>query len=109
MKMKFSIKPLLDNVIIREIPWKDFQLEMTGIATPENRRGSADRGEVVAVGDGIAMAGVLLPMPVKVGDIVQFGEYGLDQVWEKPEDRYKPDLPKYYKVRVADLHGIIHA
>lgn len=107
--MAFSIKPLLDNVIIREIPWKDFQLEITGVATPESRAGKADRGEVVAVGDCIPMAGVILPMSIKVGDVVQFGEYGLDQVWEKPEDKFKPDVPTFWRVRVADLHGIISA
>ncbi|MES2088268.1 MAG: co-chaperone GroES [Patescibacteria group bacterium] len=72
---KPNIKPLGDRVLIRELEVTD-RLEKTagGIYIPDSvkdDRGSK-RGEVIAVGPGRIDDGELIPMNVKVGDVVLY-------------------------------------
>jgi co-chaperonin GroES (HSP10) len=106
---QFPRKPLLDRIIIREIPIEEIY-QQGDIAIPLDDvrvKDRSDRGVVVAVGDCVPMGGVMLPMPVVAGDIVFFDEFCLnDPVYLNPADKRRPDLPKYWQMRVWDLKGI---
>lgn len=105
----FPRKPVLDRIIVREIPIEEYY-EQGGVAVDLDNahiKIRSDRGEVVAVGDCVPMGGVILPMPVQVGDTVFFDEFSLnDPVYLNPAHRNRTDLPKYWQIRVGDLKGI---
>lgn len=108
--MNFPVQPLLDNVIVREHPAEDYRAKVTGILSTEKSMDKSLRGTVVAVGQGVPIGGVMVPMPVSVGDVVLFTEYSLTddaRILLNPEDAYKPELPVYYRIRVADLKGVV--
>jgi co-chaperonin GroES (HSP10) len=66
----------------------------------------SDRGTVVAVGDGIAMAGVFIEMPVRVGDEVFFDSdnaYAGKILMNYPFD--SESGMEYLEIRVGDLLG----
>lgn len=107
--MQFNRKPFLDRVIVEVTPVEKF-FEQSDIEIPlEDARVKyrSDRGIVRAVGDGVAMAGVFIEMPVQVGDEVYFDADNAyaGQVWLLPSDKNKRDLPEYLEVRVGDLLG----
>jgi co-chaperonin GroES (HSP10) len=109
MSETFPRKPLLDRIIVREIPLEEVyegsELEISLADTRRNDR--TDRGVVVAVGDCVPIGGVILPMPVQIGETVFFDEYALsDPVYLNPADKHKPGLPKYWQMRVGDLKGV---
>jgi hypothetical protein len=104
MDMDFPIQPLLNEVIVREIPVKDYfrvdeyskhiDLDNSNIKVISNR------GEVVAVSSTVQQ--------VKIGDVVQFDEFcRYAEIYLNPADRYRSDLPHYFKMRVADLDGVL--
>ena len=107
--MAFPRKPLLDRIIIREIPLKEIY-EQGNVIVPlddERFKQRSDRGEVMAIGDCVPMGGTILPMPVKVGDTVFFEDTVLSNpVYLKPSDKNDSTLPKYYMLRVGDLLGV---
>lgn len=107
---RFPRKPLLDRIIVREIPVKDYYRQSDDVVVDldnSNIKILSDRGTVVAVGDVVPLGALSLPMPVVVGDIVYFDEFALcDPVLLNPADKNRTDLPKYWQMRVADLKGI---
>ena len=73
--MQFPRKPFLDRVIVEVTPIKDVFQQSSSIEIPLDDarvKYRSDRGIVRAVGDGVAMAGVFIEMPVQVGDEVFF-------------------------------------
>ena len=108
--MDFPRKPLLDRIIVREIPIAEYYEQPEGFEIDlENAhiRERTDRGVVVAVGDCVIMGAAVLPMPVAAGDIVFFDEFSLaDPVFLNPGHKNRTDLPKYWQMRVADLKGV---
>lgn len=108
--MDFPRKPLLDRIIVREIPIAEYYEQPEGFEIDlENAhiRERTDRGVVVAVGDCVIMGAAVLPMPVAAGDIVFFDEFSLaDPVFLNPGHKNRTDLPKYWQMRVSDLKGI---
>lgn len=107
----FPRKPLLDRVILREIPVEEYfeKSNLVGDGLLENAhvRIQSDRGEVVAVGDFVVLGGAVASMPVMVGDIAFFDEFcQYDPVYLNPADKFKSDLPKYWQMRVGDLKGV---
>jgi chaperonin GroES len=70
---KFSLKPLADRVLIKEIE-KAKNETRSGIIIPDgvDEDKGAHRGKVVAVGPGKYDDGVLVPMNLKVNDEVLF-------------------------------------
>ena len=107
---RFPRKPLLDRIIVREIPVKDYYRQSDDVVVDldnSNIKILSDRGVVVAVGDCAPLGNVTLPIPVVLGDIVYFDEFALcDPVLLNPADKNRTDLPKYWQMRVADLKGI---
>ena len=114
MTETFPRKPLLDRIIVREIPIEDFwdnntfQLPGKGEVGESHFKERSDRGVVMAVGDGVPIGGVILLMPVKVGDVVFFDDlaFDADRVYLNPADRLRYDLPRYAQIRVGDLQGV---
>jgi co-chaperonin GroES (HSP10) len=109
--MAFPRKPFLDRVIVEVTPVeKFFEQSQSGIEIPLNDariKYRSDRGIVRAVGDGVAMAGVFINMPVQVGDEVFFDSDNAyaGQIWLLPSDKNKTGLPEYLEIRVGDLLG----
>ena len=107
----FDRKPFLDRVIVEVTPVeKFFQQSESGIEIPlddQRVKYRSDRGIVRAVGDGVAMAGVFIEMPVHVGDEVFFDSDNAyaGQIWLLPSDKNRRDLPEYLEIRVGDLLG----
>jgi co-chaperonin GroES (HSP10) len=98
----FPRRPLLDRIIVREIPIEDYYEQPEGIVVDLQNthiRERSDRGVVVAVSDQVD--------GVKVGDTVFFDEFCMsDPVFLNPAHKNRPDLPKYWQIRVADLKGV---
>ena len=107
----FDRKPFLDRVIVEVTPVeKFFQQSESGIDIPRDDarvKYRSDRGIGRAVGDGVAMAGVFIEMPVEVGDEVFFDSDNAyaGQIWLLPSDKNRRDLPEYLEIRVGDLLG----
>jgi co-chaperonin GroES (HSP10) len=107
--MEFPRKPLLDCIIVREIPIAEYYEQPEGVNIDLDNahiKERSDRGVVVAVGECVPLGNVTLPMPVVVDDIVFFDEFALsDPVFLNPAHKNRVDLPRYYQIRVADLKG----
>jgi co-chaperonin GroES (HSP10) len=110
MTDQFPRKPLLDRIIVREIPIAEFYEQPQEIKIDLDNahiKERSDRGVVVAVGDCVQMGAVTLPMPVVIDDLVFFDEFALsDPVFLNPAHKNRNDLPKYFQMRVSDLKGI---
>lgn len=68
-----NIKPLYDRVII--LPESEENVTKSGIVLPSTSQERPERGNVVAVGDGIDFDGNKKEMQVKAGDRVIFNKY----------------------------------
>lgn len=93
-----NIKPLHDRVIVKRLE----QEEKTagGIIIPDTAKEKPIQGEILAVGPGARDdAGKLIPLDVKVGDIVLFSKWGGTEV--------KLDGQEYLVMKESDLIGII--
>ena len=83
MSTQTQLRPLGDRVIVEPIPEHERGSETkSGIYIPETvDKERAEQGKVIAVGPGKRNdQGNLMPMQVKVGDVVLFTKYGPDQV-----------------------------
>jgi chaperonin GroES len=80
MAKKIGIKPLADYVLIE--PIKEEEKTKAGILLPESaEKEKPEKGKVVAVGPGRRdEKGNLVPVSVKVGDVVLFKKYGPDEI-----------------------------
>ena len=93
-----NIKPLHDRVIVKRIE----QEEKTagGIIIPDTAKEKPIQGEILAVGPGSRDdSGKLIPLDVKVGDVVLFSKWGGTEV--------KLDGQEYLVMKESDLIGII--
>lgn len=69
-----KIKPLYDRVLLQRIE-VDTKTP-GGIIIPDAAKEKAQTGKVVAVGSGrVTQDGTVIPMQVRVGDVVYFGKY----------------------------------
>ena len=93
--MKF--RPLHDRVLIKVL---DSESKTAGgIIIPDTAKEKPQEGEVVAVGPGgKTEEGKLLPMDVKIGDIVLFGKWSGTEV--------KIDNKEYSIMKESDIMGI---
>ena len=102
--MAFPRKPLLDRIIVREIPIADYY-EQSDITIPLDNahiKERSDRGVVVSVSRQVEQGG-----EVAVGDTVFYDEFCLcDPVYLNPAHKNRTDLPKYWQMRLADLKGV---
>ena len=80
-----NIRPLQDRVIIRRM--EEETTSPGGIVIPDSATEKPIRGEVVAVGKGLALDnGDIRPLDLKVGDQVLFGKYSGTEVKLDGED-----------------------
>ena len=93
--MKF--RPLHDRVLIKVL---DSEAKTAGgIIIPDTAQEKPQEGEVVSVGPGAKTeGGKLVPMDVKVGDIVLFGKWSGTEV--------KIDSKEYSIMKETDIMGI---
>lgn len=95
--MNKNLKPLADRVIVK-MPEKGDKKTASGIILGENsQRGTTIFGEVILVGPGIyTQLGNLIPMTVKVGDLVMYKK-------DMGGDPIKIDGVEYLLFREQDL------
>lgn len=94
-----KIKPLSDRIVIREDKDSKEKKTSSGIIIPvtvSEDKGSKS-GEVVAIGPGRVEDGKLVPLQVKVGDMVLF-QWG---------EKVTIDSESYYIVRESEILAII--
>lgn len=93
-----SIRPLHDRVLIERLE----QEEKTagGIIIPDTAKEKPMQGKVLAVGNGLRdESGKLIPLDVKVGDIVLFGKWAGTEV--------KLDGQEYLIMKESDIMGVV--
>jgi len=74
MASKLKIRPLHDRLIVKRV--EETQTTKGGIIIPDSSKEKSLEGEVVAIGNGKVLDnGNVLPLAVKVGDRVMFGQY----------------------------------
>lgn len=73
--MVVKLQPLADRLVIKPIEREE--VTKGGIVLPDTAKEKPQEGKVVAVGPGRKSEdGKLIPMDVKVGDIVVYSKYG---------------------------------
>ena len=94
-----NIKPLSDHIVIE--PLKQEEKTKSGILLPETvEKERPEQGKVVVVGPGKKTdEGKVVPLEVKVGDVVLFTKYGPSEV--KIEDI------EYLIAKEEDILGIL--
>lgn len=74
-----NLKPLHDRIAISALPTEE--KTTGGIIIPDTAQEKPMQGEVVAVGSGARdKDGKIIPMEVKVGDVVMYGKWGGTEV-----------------------------
>ena len=93
------IKPLSDHVVIE--PLKQEEKTASGILLPETaEKERPEQGKVIAVGPGKKTdEGKVVPLEVKVGDVVLFTKYGPNEV--------KVEEKEYLIAKEEDILGIL--
>jgi len=80
-----NIRPLSDHVLIEVI--KEEEKTKFGILLPDTiEKEKPEQGRVVAVGVGKNVSGKLVPMEIKVGDIIIFSKYGPHEIKVEGKD-----------------------
>ena len=93
--MKF--RPLHDRVLIEVLDSEE--KTSGGIIIPDTAKEKPQEGEVIAIGPGAKSDdGKILPMDVKVGDIVLFGKWSGTEI--------KIDGTEYSIMKESDIMGI---
>jgi chaperonin GroES len=93
-----KLKPLHDRVVIRRL--EEDEKTAGGIIIPDTAKEKPMRGEVLAAGPGARREdGKLVPLDVRVGDIVLFGKWSGTEV--------KLDGEELVIMKEADIMGII--
>ena len=95
------LKPLGGRVLVK--PLESEAKSTGGILLPDTARKKPQEGKVVAVGDGKVLdTGKVEPIPVKVGDVVIYPEYGGTEVKFDDVEYLLIDCDSLLAVRVAD-------
>jgi len=93
-----KIRPLQDRVILKRI--EEEEKSKGGIIIPDTAKEKPQEGKVVAVGKGkIADDGKIIPLDVKVNDLVLFGKYSGSEI--------NIDGTEHLIMREEDILGII--
>lgn len=96
-----KIRPLADRVLLKPIS-SDEEKNISGIIIPDTvSKEKPEQGRVVAVGEGRwdEDGEKLIPMTVKVGDVVLFSKYGFDEI--------KVEGVEYYILKEDNILAII--
>lgn len=94
-----KIKPLSDHILIE--PMKKEEKTKTGILLPDTaEKERPEQGKIIAVGPGKKTdEGKIIPLEVKVGDVVLFTKYGPNEI--------KVDDKEYLIAKEEDILAIL--
>jgi chaperonin GroES len=93
-----NLRPLQDRIIVKRV--EEETKTAGGLFIPETAKEKPQRGEIVAAGNGKKTEdGKVLPLDVKIGDIVLFGKYAGTEV--------KVDGEDYLMMREDDILAVI--
>ena len=93
-----NLRPLQDRIIVKRV--EEETKTAGGLFIPETAKEKPQRGEIVAAGNGKKTEdGKVLPLDVKIGDIVLFGKYAGTEI--------KIDGEEHLILREDDIMGII--
>ena len=93
-----KVRPLHDRILLKRIEEKESQ--KGGIIIPDTAKEKPQEGKVVAVGKGkVSDDGKILPLDVKVNDLVLFGKYSGSEI--------NIDGEEHVIMREEDILGII--
>ncbi|MCC6275042.1 MAG: co-chaperone GroES [Leptospiraceae bacterium] len=92
-----AIKPLSDRVLVD--PKAESEEKIGSIFVPDTAKEKPQEGKVVEVGSGKYEDGKLIPLEVKVGDVVLYGKYSGTEV--------KQGGKEFLIIRESDILGII--
>lgn len=89
-KKAINIMPLLNRVLIKPFTKEELLKKNSfGIILPDSgSKEKSEQGKVLAIGPGSFDDGILIPMTVKVGDIVAFSKYGYEDINVDGEDLF---------------------
>ena len=91
------IRPLQDRVLVKRVEAEE--KTASGIIIPDTAKEKPQEGKVVAIGSGAKTEdGKIIPMDVKVGDLVLFGKWSGTEV--------KIDGKEYSIMKESDIMGI---
>ena len=81
-----NLQPLDDRIVVR--PSEAEQTTASGLVIPDTAKEKPQQGEVLAVGPGrrAETTGEIVPLDVKVGDVVVYSKYGGTEITEGGED-----------------------
>jgi chaperonin GroES len=83
--MATKIKPLADRVLIKPLPKEE--VTKSGIVLPDTAKEKPMEGTVLATGPGNKNEeGKIIPLDVKVGDIVVYAKYAGTEIKEDGEE-----------------------
>jgi len=93
-----NLRPLQDRIIVKRV--EEETKTAGGLFIPETAKEKPQRGEIVAAGNGKKTEdGKVLPLDVKIGDIVLFGKYAGTEV--------KVDGDDYLMMREDDILAVV--
>jgi chaperonin GroES len=97
-KSKLNLKPLGDRVVVE--PLEKEERTASGIILPETAKEKPQEGTIVAIGPGRRDEdGKLVPMDVKMGDIVLYAKYAGTEI--------KIDDKKVLILKESDILAIV--
>jgi chaperonin GroES len=81
-----NLKPLDDRIVVR--PKEAEETTISGIVIPDTAKEKPQQGDVLAVGPGrrSEQTGEVIPLDVKVGDVVVYSKYGGTEITVDGED-----------------------
>ena len=93
-----NLRPLQDRIIVKRV--EEEAKTAGGLFIPETAKEKPQRGKIVAAGNGKKTEdGKVLPLDVKIGDIVLFGKYAGTEV--------KVDGEDYLMMREDDILAVV--
>jgi chaperonin GroES len=81
-----SLQPLEDRIVVK--PGDAEETTASGLVIPDTAKEKPQQGEVLAVGPGkrSEQTGELVPVDIKVGDIVVYSKYGGTEITSDGDD-----------------------
>lgn len=93
-----NLRPLQDRIIVKRV--EEETKTAGGLFIPETAKEKPQRGQVVAAGNGKKTEdGKILPLDVKVGDVVLFGKYAGTEI--------KVDGEEFLMMREDDILAVV--
>lgn len=93
-----KLRPLHDRILVERV--EEEEKTKSGIIIPDAAREKQQKGKIVAVGKGrVTDKGDVIPLDVKVGDVVLFEKYGGEEL--------KIDGKEYVILKEEGVVGVV--